>query len=135
MRDLYTWPSYSNPLLKISTRICRPSSLDEASSLEGEGAGPMLAATARPTLQVLVGSSRAGCHADFGIERQIGRSGLGTLRKVPFGVGLEAPKRYVGSGSVCFGSDISRRRAIRIARPLRRSSWFRGVRSRTPLQR
>jgi len=32
-----------------------------------------------------------GCHADFGIERQLGRSGLGSLRKVPFGVGLESP--------------------------------------------
>jgi hypothetical protein len=32
-----------------------------------------------------------GCHADFGVERQLGRSGLGTLRKVTFGVGLELP--------------------------------------------
>jgi hypothetical protein len=32
-----------------------------------------------------------GCHADFGVERQLGRSGLGTLRKVTFGVGLESP--------------------------------------------
>ena len=32
-----------------------------------------------------------GCHADFGIERQLSRSGPSSLRKVTFGVGLEAP--------------------------------------------
>ena len=32
-----------------------------------------------------------GCHADFGIDRQLSRSGCSSLRKVTFGVGLEAP--------------------------------------------
>ncbi len=32
-----------------------------------------------------------GCHANFGIERQLCRSGPGSLRKVPFCVGLESP--------------------------------------------
>ena len=31
-----------------------------------------------------------GCHADFGIDRQLSRSGPSSLRKVTFGVGLEA---------------------------------------------
>jgi hypothetical protein len=29
--------------------------------------------------------------AHFGVERQLSRSGLGSLRKVPFRVGLESP--------------------------------------------
>ena len=33
-----------------------------------------------------------GCHANFGIERQLSRSGPGSLRKVPFCVGLESPR-------------------------------------------
>ena len=55
-------------------------------------AGPRQVATVRPTLQVSVGSFRVGCHADFGIDRQLSRSGPSSLRKVTFGVGLEVPK-------------------------------------------
>jgi hypothetical protein len=43
-----------------------------------------------------------GCDSHFGIERQLSRSGLGSLRKVPFGVGLESPS--VTSDQVAFVS-------------------------------
>ena len=80
-----------------------PCTLDEASSPEVASAGPRQVATVRPTLQVSVGSFRVGCHADFGIDRQLSRSGPSSLRKVTFGVGLEAPGDSPDPISVRFG--------------------------------
>ena len=116
--DLNNWPSYSNPLLTISTRSAAPCILDEASSLEGEGAGPRQVATARPTLQVLVGSSHEG--VSRGLRNRAPALPLGPwlAPKGHLRRWLGVAKRYVGSGSVCFGFGSSRRRAIRIARPL-----------------
>ena len=117
VRDLNNWPSYSNPLLTISTRSAAPCSLDEASSPEVASVGPRQVATARPTLQVFVGSSRVGVSRGLRSRAPTQPLGPWLAPKGHLRRWLGVAKRYVGSSIVCFGFGISRRRAIRIARP------------------
>ena len=78
-------------------------------------AGPRRVAIGRPTLQVLVGSFRVGVLRGLRNLALALPLGPWLAPKGPLPRWLGVAKRYVGLGSVCFCSDISRQRAIRIA--------------------